>query len=667
MVTNSQRQTLLAQISKSRLLSLAADLDAIDRLPGGPGLERCFERAAESLRPAAQVEVASLPTGPEHHYFSWSVERRPFTEHAELWLQLGDGRELPICRAADNPASCMGALRATAAEGDLLEVVDVGLGTRASDYRSHRMPGKLALASGHHFQAVMLEALATRHADGLLCGPGSEADPDRVVPNRLGDPSLFGSHRPFGFNLTLQQWSALVNRLAAEEPVWARVRLGQTLETGRLPLVSAVLEGSDLASERVLLAAELGPDGGALAAACLREAMQAIAVGVVAGEVPPLRRSLQLLLVPGPAGLVAWLAQHRELLPRVRAALFLTLPGAPAGLRLHAPPPSRASFLPDLVEDHLRWAGAPLPPFRVERPLQVETPPYAPGSPVFPLVDRDVGVPALWLCGHAGEPGHPAGPPHALQLLTSALAGAALDLCTLQEEDLPRLACSSHCKGLERLARRAERLRALVQQELRQPERSSTEGRHLLWQAELGLREGLRREQATALSCGQYLSGPGQQALRLAEASSDLEQITEGTLRALHAEVASSLSPRARLSLKRRPLSAIERRASAVVVQRTLAGPLPLPNLLREVQPADREWLAHNDWLLAGQPVGEAALEWVDGERTLLDIYDRLCLDYPEADLRLIWRYLEALQGAGFLRLEESQRVTTPDREGGEP
>jgi len=59
--------------------------------------------------------------------------------------------------------------------------------------------------------------------------------------------------------------------------------------------------------------------------------------------------------------------------------------------------------------------------------------------------------------------------------------------------------------------------------------------------------------------------------------------------------------------------------------------------------------------------VGELLLQWVDGKRTLLEIYDRLRLDEPRADLRVLWRYLEVLQGAGWVALDEVPNVETAD------
>jgi len=138
-------------------------------------------------------------------------------------------------------------------------------------------------------------------------------------------------------------------------------------------------------------------------------------------------------------------------------------------------------------------------------------------------------------------------------------------------------------------------------------------------------------------------------------------------LRSLQAEIAGAVSARARLSVKRRPLSPLERRAQSVQVTRALEGPLPLPSLLRDATAAVREWLAGNARALAEQPVGDELIQCVKDGVSVLELYDRLCLDHPHADLKLIWRYLEALASAGLLRLDETpSMITTPDRDGGE-
>jgi hypothetical protein len=170
--------------------------------------------------------------------------------------------------------------------------------------------------------------------------------------------------------------------------------------------------------------------------------------------------------------------------------------------------------------------------------------------------------------------------------------------------------------------------------------------------------EGMRREQQVLRTCCDYLSGPGPQALRLAEVVADLEQGAASLIRSLHAETAAAMPPRSRLNLRRQPLSPLERRADAVVVHRLFAGPLPTPLLLREAPEAERHWLAHHLGALAEQPAAEELVQWVDGARTLLQIFDLVRLDHPEADLRLLWRYLEVLQAAGLLELRQSTGIS---------
>ena len=664
MLTSAQRQAILARISTSRVLALTADLESLDRLFGGPGLDEAGQRMCARLEEAgaSQAELKQYPSGPEHRYFGWSEQRRPFPRRAELWLQTPDDGEILICRRSDNVACCMGAFRSTEEEGELLEVVDVGFGTRASDYRGRTMAGRLALASGHHFQAAMLEALGNRQAAGLLCGPGSAlSHPGRVVHNQLGDPDLFGGHRPFGFNLSGRQYNRLVNLLAAGESVKMRAALQVATDTGNLPVVSAVLEGSDLAHERVLLVAGLDSP---LGPACLEEVLRTVASLVVDGQCPPPRRTLEVMLVPQVLGTVARLHEvGGEGMERFKAALYLSLgsPASAARIQLQRPPATCPSFHADLLEDQLRWAATVEGSFRTDTDMTVDHVPYAPGSPTLPFLDRDVGVPAVWICGkdeaQNSGPGGQAAPHGPLHRVVAALSCAALDLCDLDGPDLPRLLCGSHVKAQARLGRRAELLRDRVRLELHQDDPSSTAGRHLLWRVDTSMKEGLRQEEEVLRSCCDYLDGPGQHALRLAEVVDDLEQGTTGLVRSLQQEVALTLNPRARLALTRRPLTALERRADAVVANRIFSGPLPDRYLLREAETTERAWLAHNAGALSTQPAVDEVIQWMDGQRTLLQIVDIIRLDHPQADLKLLWRLLEVLASAGLVELREEKGV----------
>jgi hypothetical protein len=670
-LTNDQQQSILSKISTSRILAVAAELEALDRLLGGRELEQACERVAALLREAGahQVGLTSFPCGADHRSYDWWQERRPFTEEAELWLVGPDESETLICRSSDNPACSMGAFRSTPPEGEVLEVVDVGFGTRPSDYRGHRLAGKLALASGHHFQAAMMEALAQRQAEGLLCGPGSEvAVPGHVVPNRLGDPSLFTPRRPMGFNLGAHQFNRLGNLLATGATVHARVRTRVTMDTGDLPAVTAALEGSELADEQVLLLADLSHTESPLGVACLQEILRTYSGLVVQGVLAPPRRSLHLVLGQGQQGVVAWLHERRDALSKIRAAMHLSLAAPEAATLVHVEPtlPARPTFLADLVHDNLRWAATARGAFRGDVPMEVKAERRASRGAVAVFADRSIAIPAVGLRG-TDRPRLPDGPRSTvvthgpLHRLTAALCSAVADLCSLRSDDLPRLICSSHLWGHRRLGRRSERLHDHIQHRLHHEEPDTRTGRHLLWLVETGLDEGLRRESEVVRSCAAFVDGRGQLDLGLAETDAQL-RLAQGALkRSLTLKIAGAFGPRARMTVKRRPASALERRASAIVPRRRYEGPLPTPYLLREAAEADRLWLAHNAGLLEQQPVGEALMVWIDGERNLLEIYDRVCLDDPGADLKLLWRYLEALQSAGLLELGELSSTSTVD------
>ena len=664
MLIGSHRQAVLERISTSRVLAEAAEYAALDRRPGSPGLEKAAGRVMHAMERSRglEVEALSFPSGPEHRYFSWSDQRRPFPEKAELWLRTPDGGELLLCRRTDNFACSMGAFRSTAPEGELLEVVEVGFGTRPGDYRSHRMAGKVAFASGHYFEAAMLEALANRNAEGLLCGPGGDArDATHVVARRLGDPELFGEHQAFGFNLSGRQYNRLAQLLAAGETVKVRAVIRLSSGLGEAPVIRASLPGSDLAGQRVVLAAHLGPGDGPLAAACLEEVMRALATLTVQGAIPPLRRGLDLLITPDVQGTVAWLAQDPSPGRGVRGALQLSLPSAisAASLRVERPLDSAPSFLPDLLADHLRWASEVEGSFRTDRPLRLRGVPCSPGNPTLPLQAGEQPIPAVWLHGQdPGRGGRDVGAPHGpLHRLIAGMASAALDLCTLGEEDLPRLISGGHLRALRRLARRAGRLRAEARPEQERDDHAPAAGRHIMWNAEASMNEGLVREQETLESAARFMGGPGRHALHLAEVEESLQHGMSGLLVSLQTELATTLGVSGRSSPRRKATTALERRAEAVVARRTYEGPLPAPHLLRDAGGQHRTWLAHNAGALAQQPVADALVQWVDGRRNLLEIYDLIRLDHPVADLKLLWRYLEALQSAGWVDLEEDRRI----------
>ena len=638
MLTHTDCRALGDTLALRPLADLARELSLYDRQPGGPDLDQLCQRLAVQLERdgAAEVELKSFTSGPGQRYFDWTFERPSRVEYAELWLSTAE-HPLLLCRHADDPGTVVAASRSTPAEGEELELVEVGSGTRAADFRGRRIAGRAVLVSGYCSETALHETLSAREAATLLLGPAA-AD-----PRELAALVPAGRQRPFVFRLGEQAIGRLRHELARRPRVKVRVRATVTISAGELPLLRATLPGSDLARQRVLLYADLGRAPQALASAIC--AISAIARAVAAAKIAPPRRSIDLLLGAGPAAAIAWLANDGQRGAATRMALLLDLAqrGGPAReLQLLDPPCWRPWFGVDLAQQH--FAGDPasvpgrpdnLPRLRrVSRPAQYHD----------PFVVRDVDIPTVVLRTTAPLA------TEALPRLAASAAATIVDFAGLGEPDLPLLIDHAHVSATQRLGRLA---RGLQQDLARAAEIAPGEARHLLWRCEGSLADALQREQLAVRSCGEYLGGGGPQQVRIAEVAQDLQRAAEALQRALHSTVSTrGGAPPRGLTARRPRLTALQRRAESVVVERRFAGPPPLLASRREASRTDRGWIAEHAEALREQPI-DALLQVADGRANLRELVDRLRFDHPTSDLRLIWRYLEVLQRAKLVRLRE--------------
>lgn len=243
-------------------------------------------------------------------------------------------------------------------------------------------------------------------------------------------------------------------------------------------------------------------------------------------------------------------------------------------------------------------------------------------------------------------------PPVAASRVVAAAALAAAELASLDELDVPALLAAAELGGSLRLEERAQALRQQMLRDLDTDDHR--DAWDLLWQMDEGLRVGSQDERQRLRSVTTFFGGPGAEALQLAEAEAALDRQSERLRRTLAAEVRGRVGEHTKLVVKRRPLSPLERRAQKVRLRRPQPGPLPVALLLRDAQPADREWLVHHEAELATQAsVAEIAAAMAD-EAELLQLYERLRRTTPQTDLKLLWRLLEVLDGAGLINLEVS-------------
>ncbi|MCK5797843.1 MAG: hypothetical protein KAI47_11695 [Deltaproteobacteria bacterium] len=639
MLTTRQRELLFSQV-------MAAPKPAPGPLretswPWTPTqLVEAGDHLTTSLQRAGADEIAfeSYPWGPEAQYQGWSGVRRPLVAEAELWLLDGDHERL-LCRASDDAGSCLGTLASTEPDGDVFEVVNVGFGTSPGDYRRQRVGGKIALASGHRPKAAMVEALLSRDAAGLLLGPGAAST---RRDQRFDDAILDAPRRPFGFNLDAERYHLLLTRLAAGDDVRVRVRTQVRSESGERPVVLARLLGAEKADEHVSLVIDLSR-GFAGVAAGLR-ILHALRATIVADVLRPPARSIEIALIGGDAGAVAWLAREHATVPR--ALLQLDLPDIPSDMAsLHPILPGGPSFFIDLLADEFEALNELDDPLGDHHTLDITTQNSAAQHAL--ALDGTTDEAAVISCA----PGTPtATTSWNRDRIIAATAATLYRAANLADSDIPSLIAAGELAARARLETRARSLRRRILHHLHgDVAEQCAQARDLLWQSAHGLQRDALREQDRLSSATRFFGGAGGEAMLLIEANAAIDRDVERLLRVLTAELRGRFGEGSKLARHRKPLTAAERRAQGLVIRRAHDGPIPLALLQRDALPQDRTWLVHHEEDLATSAQPARVLDHLGDAVDLLELWERLRLDTPSLDLKLLGRLVEVLEHAGIV------------------
>ncbi|HZI13398.1 MAG TPA: M28 family peptidase [Myxococcus sp.] len=273
-----------------------------------------YAEAAEWMKAAAQaaglqdVRLEAMKDKPQ-----WRATR------GELWV--AGPHRYRVTSYADLPMSLAGG--SGSFEGTGLELVDVGIGTRDSDYAGKDLKGKVVLARSHPY-GVLRKAVAEHGAVGVV---SSYSTPSWNAPHRMdGDfpdqvgwahvpPGLTppGTPAPFLFMVSDRQGRELRAQLQAG-PVKVDVSVATETFEGHYSIVSGVIPGTR-AGEEVVLTAHLdhykpGADDNASGAATQLELVRTYTALIRRGVLPPPVRTLRVLWLPEFEGTREWFSVH---------------------------------------------------------------------------------------------------------------------------------------------------------------------------------------------------------------------------------------------------------------------------------------------------------------------------------------------------------------------
>jgi aminopeptidase YwaD len=219
---------------------------------------------------------------------------------------------------------------ANSANGDqTAELVDVGAGTRASDYTGKDVKGKIAIGSGG---VAQIYALASER--GAIGAVGySTLYPDRGV-DVIPSSSIAVSAQGFGWAVSPRIGHELVAKLARGEKVSVRSVIKAETLPGELETVHATIKGDGSSTGDVMISGHLfegylkqGANDDNSGCALTLEVGRAYIKLVAEGKLPKPKHTIHFLWVPEISGTNAWLNAHPDIEKRLIADLNFDMEG----------------------------------------------------------------------------------------------------------------------------------------------------------------------------------------------------------------------------------------------------------------------------------------------------------------------------------------------------
>src|SRR5713226_6349941 len=416
------------------------------RQRGSQGFHAAAELVAERLRAYGLSDVAILQFPADGKIFYGTQRSRPAwdAEVGEL-IDLGSGGPhvcdkekiedgkmvfntdcepvyaLKLASYESEPV----ALAEDSESGDATtDLVDVGPGTKESDYSRKDVKGKIVLVSAQP-GAVQDLAVGKFGAAGIVSFAQNQktawsGDDQNLI--RWGHLETFSPNKTFAFMVSLKTARALKERLAKGEKITlhAVVKAGQ--HAGFYEVVTAVIPGADpkLKEEEIAFSCHLdhqrpGANDNASGCVTILEVARTLQKLIGEGKLARPARTIRFFWPPEIEGTLALLNGKPELARRIKAAVHMDMvgggPATKAVFHVTRGPMSLPSFVHDVAwafaefvnEQSYKFAATGSAEYPLvareggKEPLRAEYSAYTMGSDHDVYQDSSFGIPAIYL------------------------------------------------------------------------------------------------------------------------------------------------------------------------------------------------------------------------------------------------------------------------------
>ena len=482
-LTDGEISALASEVSGDAAKRTLEGLSRQHRMRGSRGFHAAAEQIVSELKRYgfADAHVETLPADGKIFYGT-QRSRPPWNaEFAELWeIDAKDARLKRLASWEDAPIS----LAQDSESADVkAELIDVGKGTKDSDYVGKDVKGKLVLASE---QADAVAAMAVRKlgAAGIVSYAQNQrtawwGEDETLI--RWGHLDTFSTHPTFAFMVSLKTARALQARLAAGEVLrmHAVVRAGK--EPGAYEIPTATLRGTDLAAEEIVFSCHLdhprpGANDNASGCSAILEVARTLSKLIDEKRLARPRRTIRFVWPPEVEGTLALLNGRPDIAKNARAAIHLDMvgggPETKATFHVTRGPASQPSFVYDVAdavgalvnEQTAAYAGTGAARWPLvattggKEPLRAAMVPLTPGSDHQVWSERSFGVPAVYLNDwpdryihtNADVPANIDSTKLGRAAFLAAATGYAL--ATLDDDDAPGLVAMIEANALARAA-----------------------------------------------------------------------------------------------------------------------------------------------------------------------------------------------------------------------
>jgi aminopeptidase YwaD len=412
-------QELSGETAKRNLEGIAR----FHRQRGSQGFHSAAELVAERVRAYGLSDVQILQFPADGKIFYGTQRSRPAwdAEFAELWeikdshpgVRLASYEAEPIVLAEDSESSDV--------SGSLM---DVGEGTKESDYVGKDLRGKIVLTSAQP-GAVQDLAIGKFGAAGIVSYAQNQktgwwGEDENLI--RWGHLQTFSPNKTFAFMVSLKTARSLRERLDKGEAIrlHAKVKAGQ--HPGNYEIVTATIPGADpkLKDEEIAFSCHLdhqrpGANDNASGCVTILEVARTLQKLINEGNLARPARTIRFIWPPEIEGTVTLLNAKPDFAQRIKAVVHMDMvgggPATKAVLHVTRGPLSLPSFVHDVAwafaefvnEQSYKFAatGSAEYPFVApdggKEPLQAQDSAYTMGSDHDVYQDSSFRIPAIYL------------------------------------------------------------------------------------------------------------------------------------------------------------------------------------------------------------------------------------------------------------------------------